>query len=536
MVVDVLESVPSGLDGGVPRALQRLDRRWRIIDRSVFAGLMALGGVLTWRACSQAITYDEAFTWLTLLRGPLHEILTTNFSANNHVLFSLSAWLTTNVLGVSEFSLRLPSVIAAWISLWIIRELAKTIGGRGTLYPVTAVALALNPFMLDFLIAARGYSMATAAILFAVLRLLRMRDTLLVSRSDLVVLGLAAGVATAANMAFAFPALAVVIASIGFAADDRRKAIEAAGCVGISALGVVSILTLPLLTVQPGTFFYGARSFFQASRSLVAASLQYDTSNRWFVTDGVVDVVAGVLVPLALVSCVVASAIIAIGARRRGRLWPGPGCVGEDHWPLVSIGSVMGLTIAVSAGANFVSGLLLPLERTGLYWLPLTVLGLGAAARACSGNSGPSFVGRTALQTSMMALAVVFTAQFTHSHFRTWRFDAGSRDSFAMVDSWPCPADRVRRVTTTAWLFEPAIEFYRVIRRAAHVQPLNIVRESYEPGDADFYVVYTVEEIGALASVAIPVFLHELSGATLLVDKRAAACVSAFSDEAIADL
>ena len=74
--------------------------------------LIILGNVIAWRAYSQAITYDEAFTWLAFVRGPLREVF-TSYTGNNHVLFSLLAWVSTHSLGVSELTLRLPSVLAA---------------------------------------------------------------------------------------------------------------------------------------------------------------------------------------------------------------------------------------------------------------------------------------------------------------------------------------------------------------------------------------------------------------------------------------
>src|SRR5687768_697935 len=145
---------------------------------------------------------------------------------------------------------------------------------------------------------------------------------------------------------------------------------------------------------------------------------------------------------------------------------------------------------------------------------------MAASMRALSGHSALHRVGRAVIGLSIGALAIAFLAQFTTSHFRTWRFDAGSREMFTRVEQWACPTSRVRRVTTTPWLYEPALEFYRVIRKASHVRPLNLDHETYTPGDADFYVIESPEEIQALAHVAVPVFVHAIARATLLVDRR----------------
>jgi hypothetical protein len=152
------------------------------------------------------------------------------------------------------------------------------------------------------------------------------------------------------------------------------------------------------------------------------------------------------------------------------------------------------------------------------------VLGIAASARALSGTTRVGGLTRAMLGVSLAALATAFLVQFTTSHFRTWRFDAGSREIFSRVEAWGCPTDRARRLTTTPWLYEPAFEFYRVIRKAAHVRPLDVAGETYTPGDADFYVVKSAGEVTALLDVAVPVFVHPISGATLLVGRQFATC------------
>jgi hypothetical protein len=493
------------------------------IDGATTAGLGLLAGVLVWRAHSQSITYDEAVTWLAFVRRPLPEAL-TSFTANNHLLFTVLAWLVTHGLGVSELTLRLPSVVAGFGFLAVARALAHATCSQRALYPVVTAALVLNPFVLDFMVAARGYGLAATALLFAVLQVLRWPGAGTSLRRHAIFTGLALGVSIASNLAFLFPAFALGAVWIGLVTwsgtPHLRTAIHATYWLGASALCVVVPLLIRLLAEPLSSFYYGAETFAETSRSLVAASLQFDTVNRWHVSDASVDLIALVLVPLALASWTIAAVATVMARGREATITPDL----VRLWPLVVIGGTTGMTVGCLAVAHVAFGVLLPLERTGLYWLPLIVLGLAASARALSGQTALHRIGRAVIVLGIGALAIAFVAQFTTSHFRTWRFDSGSRDMFTRVEEWPCPTDRQRRLTTTPWLYEPALEFYRVVRNADHVRPLNIDHESYTPGDADFYVIESPNEVRALRPVAVPLFTHSISDATLLVDRELSFC------------
>lgn len=495
--------------------------RGRDIDRAVLAGLVALSGVLGWRAASQAITYDEAFTWLAFVRGSFTEVF-TRYTGNNHVLFSLLAWTSTHVSGASELALRLPSLVAGVAYFAIARGLAGVLSSTAVSRALVTAALVLNPCVLDFLVAARGYGLALAALLFALWRVLRRPDAAHTTR-HLVTVGLALGASIASNLSAVFPAAGIAAAAAAPAAlgsrHPGRSALRAMLVIGGTAAAVAgSLLIRPLQERHPG-FYYGADTFAEASRSLVAASLQFHTG-RWRVPDAVVDAVAFAIVPAALVTWVAAACVILFAAARSRE----DGMPPSRTWPMAAAGSAIGVTLAAVTAAHAAADIPLPMNRTGLYWLPLFVVGIAASRQAvANGTNGRRWAAR-ACDAALAALAAAFLAQFNITHFREWKFDAGSREIFELVERWPCPVDRSRRLTTTPWLYEPALEFYRVVRDADHVRPLDVEREQYTPGDADFYVVRSPDEVKALSAVAAPVFTHPVSGATLVVDRALVSC------------
>src|SRR5580704_7068382 len=91
------------------------------LARTIFCG---------YRAAVQSITVDEATTYLSYVRGNWASIW-TNYDANNHILYSILAQLSVRAFHISEFSLRLPTVIAGlFFIIGIHRVLELTVDSR----------------------------------------------------------------------------------------------------------------------------------------------------------------------------------------------------------------------------------------------------------------------------------------------------------------------------------------------------------------------------------------------------------------------
>jgi MFS family permease len=111
---------------------------------------------------SMSFTHDEAYTVTNyVLEGPVG-IYLGPYIANNHVLFSLVAWVATGVFGPSEAVYRLGGAIPAvaavgWLSYWTHRRFG----------PTAAIALATlataAPLLSRHSVLARGYGIALLA-------------------------------------------------------------------------------------------------------------------------------------------------------------------------------------------------------------------------------------------------------------------------------------------------------------------------------------------------------------------------------------
>ena len=71
-----------------------------------------------YRAATQSVTIDEAFTYNAFLAGPVDDLF-TKYDANHHILNSLLAKLSISLLGLSELTLRLPSLLGGLLSCCI---------------------------------------------------------------------------------------------------------------------------------------------------------------------------------------------------------------------------------------------------------------------------------------------------------------------------------------------------------------------------------------------------------------------------------
>src|SRR5262245_6029590 len=168
--------------------------------------ITATMGLLVYRAATQSITYDEACTYLEFVSGPLGRAFTT-YTANNHILFTVLAKLSTSALGASELSLRLPTLFGAALYLGgAYLTVQRVFGNRGE-HLLLLATLVLNPFLLDFLCAARGYGLALGWLGICLVLLADVLSARKMSSIDLSCLSGALGLMVASNLSFLSAAL-----------------------------------------------------------------------------------------------------------------------------------------------------------------------------------------------------------------------------------------------------------------------------------------------------------------------------------------
>ena len=490
--------------------------------------LIRLSLINVYRAVTQSVVYDEAFTYLAFLAGSPSRVF-TEYTANNHVLFSLLARLTTGMFGLSELTLRLPTVVAGVVHFGTVFALCRRVFGNGLLFVVTVAALSMNPFILDFMSAARGYGMALAFFLIALYQLTQslFGDDLAFDRRWLVA-SLALALSVSANLTFLAPALALACVALltGVSHDSaRRRFVQPdtlrRGALWFCAPGIVvagALLLVPLSHARAEHFFFGANTLSRTLTSLVEASFHHD-AGAWPISSPDIPsalmsraVAWGLVVPtlLLIAGAVCLSIIRTLSAENRRRLDR------TDRFCAL-VGGTLVLTLLLLVGAHVWLDVPYPFARTGLYFIPLFVLAMAALVqklRQSAGGGRPVLAG---VLLAMLSLSVGrFATEFDVTYYYEWRYDAGTRSIFNIIARWPRAGDSgTVEVAAQRWLFSPSLNFYRVARHNQRVAPIG---DGWDPeqGNHDFFVVAPGADLERARRVGNVVYTDPVSGVVLL--------------------
>lgn len=412
--------------------------------------LAFLAIVNVYRAATQSLTTDEAFTYNRSVATPIPD-LWQNYDANDHVLHTLLCKASVNLFGLSELTLRLPSLLGGFLFLWIALRLSRDAFGDGWRMLVCLVLLVLNPMLLDYGSIARGYGMAMSLFLTAMLLLLE--ESRCPSRWRLLTASILLALAVAANLTVLVPTIALVIAYSWIAlvpairarrwATVRFRVNRIIDRVLVPFIVVaVAILLVPLMPADRKNFYVGAADVPQSFLSFGEA-LFYRPDPAYYQTmlhDQLKPAMAramgyGVFPLLLLVGCGIALT----------RFWRQPE---EPDVPTMT-GVVLAGCCAAFLILHVWQGVPYPYRRTGLYLLPLLTL------------TGVHVLSRWRL--AGLALAAVTLASFLLSfnvhYYDEWIFDAGTKELMQRLRELR-PADGSRRILATSAYLDQTARFY----------------------------------------------------------------------------
>ncbi len=525
------------------------------MTRSPFriAALVLLSGLLAtnfYRAATQSIVHDEALSWQFYLSGPVSAIFQT-YTANNHFLATILFRLSITLFGNSEFAMRLPTVLAGAWFFWTVFRLCALIFGDGWLFLLACAALTLNPILLDFLVAARGYGLAMAGLFWALYQMLvwlhdqqhGLSADMLHKRLWKAALGCAIAVAANLTMlmpvfllAAAFCVLLLLKSETGEQIDStsptkaRKKSkktkLEVAQepsrsytsflhfVIPLVLLAIVFLLASPIELARGEDLYTGTTAAMESLRSLVHVSFAYGNGSGGYGNGlGIMPRVERIWSDIAMVFVPVvtlAALVISVMATRLAR---SPLVVATLFSSLAVVGSAI-LLIA----AHLLSGIPYPEDRTGIYFVPLASLAALGFARILSERPGyPRWIGMAAALV-IASFAVEFAAQWNVNSFWVWRYDADTKRIFEALEAAPKPAGQVDGQVRlgVSWVFEPALNYYREVRKAAWMAP--VLRDGFD-GARQFYVVSAPDRNTAALPRLKQIYQGAVSGAELAISQ-----------------
>jgi hypothetical protein len=178
---------------------------------------------------------------------------------------------------------------------------------------------------------------------------------------------------------------------------------------------------------------------------------------------------------------------------------------------LAAVGSAILL-----AGVHLVSDIPYPEDRTGIYFVPLASLAALGLAQILAQRPGfPHWIG-VAVALVLASFAGEFAAQWNVKSFWVWRYDADTRRIFEALEAAPKPTGQgdgqVR--LGVSWVFEPALNYYRAVRRASWMAPVE--RDGFD-GTRQFYVVSSEDQKATPLPKLKPLYRGPTSGAELAI-------------------
>jgi len=239
-------------------------------------GLVAIFAWSLLRAVTQSVTPGEAGNYDRFI-GPSWRESLLEYAPNNHVLNTILVRISTARIHLTEFSLRLPSLLFGILYMWAAYRISRRWFGEGRMFLAVLGLLVLNPILVDAISEARGYGMALACWMWAI--------ELVVSGGSISWAGVLLGLSVSASLSFLAPAVALIVLT-----GMRRKL---GYMPHLAALTAFVLLILPLNHAEMDVIRTGATSLRQTLNGLTAGSL--DT------TDSVVAAVVRVGIGLLFV-------------------------------------------------------------------------------------------------------------------------------------------------------------------------------------------------------------------------------------------
>ncbi len=496
---------------------------WRVLAWSVLA--LAFG-MAVYRANTQTIAHDEALEYEWFLAGGVGHVLVYNPA--NHVLFTLLAKPIVWSLGPRELILRSPSLFGTVIYLLASYLLCRRLFGQGVLFFLAIAMLSLNPQILDFMPAARGYILGLASLAVAMYFMARLAERGEFNPADaewrwgcsLASISLALSVA--ASFTNVVPAACLVLTFSAVAmgglrplfkfADSRLQQFAKYFLVPGAVVGLC-ILWPYLIQARPSHFFAGQGSARDAIRDTFAASFLYKwTDDIYAPSLGALPSPAGswqarvtdlgeyFLLPLLLCA-------VTVGVILAWRAAPGTGS-SQNRYCRIFGGAAIA-SVALIVALHVAAKVHYPNSRLCLFLIPLFTVGALLAAQEIHFRFPSPFLKALGL---LLAAAVIsdYALSLQTKSFRYNAYDVISRDLYQAIanDARPRSLTNVRVGGT--WWYEPEINYYRRRYKADWMLEYDIKDRSYfwqtpnslVPADYDYFV-FTPEGDPGLAGARV---------------------------------
>jgi hypothetical protein len=453
-------AIPAHHNGYRPRL-----RNWVMTLTACFA--------LIWivhRALVQSITLDEAntFRYWVAPDSPTHWVP----HANNHVLNSMLIRLFVWLFGLSHLTVRTPALLGGVLYILAIYGFCTLLCRDLVLTWALFVCFVYNPFIMDYLVAARGYGLALGFLSLAVYLFARVLVRLeKPSERDILnhATAISASVALSfcANFSFAYANAFLLAAFLAWACleQGKRGAIAyarlALACTFPVFVAVFALSGSVLAGFQRDQLIWGAHSLAQTWGDIHEAS--FAELNPYLVNPLLADFLRAfqpLIVPVAA-SVVMVYLVLLLLTRQLRHL--------HTRSRLLLAGSLAAVLVLTLLAHWLQFKLLkipLPFERTSLFLVPLLTAIVGAVLSVAPSNLMERAVRGLGVAV-LYITSLYFIGVLRDSYFREWRICADVKAAFPVILDL-CRRDGVREVASDL-NYPASLNFYRVLYKVNDV-------------------------------------------------------------------
>jgi len=489
---------------------------WRLQTRNMdrhetsfkLEGLLAGTGVFAalWivaRARLQSITIDEADTYLMYVGtpSPSHWIP----ASNNHVLNSALMRLSSTLFGVSNLSLRLPALMGALIYILSVYVLVRLMTRAALLSWALFACLVLNPMVMDYLVAARGYSLAMALLMAAMAVVARGQLGGSDPRKSCAIASVLLALSFSANFSFALVDAVVMAGIAWWCLPEKfvpRLYARIAAAAILPGLLVALYLVGPVVANWPKNELHWGATTFKWSMQSISEQCFYKLSH-FLVDQPYYDFLIRHrhwLLPL------LGLAVLGrLGVFLRERKEPQ-----DEHtrWltrlALVCCAGAV-VTFALHGILVATTHLLWPRGRTGLFLPPLLILFAGALAAMTSRSKLARYF-QTATTVLLAAIGCYFILCLRLTWFTEWYWNADSDRLYSVV-AYYNRAYGVQSIGTN-WRYVAVLNYYRTISGHETLDPVKL--EHPIAPDRPLYVLFPEDDRDFAKREGLKIVYHDV--------------------------
>ena len=482
-----------------PRAIRSFEEDWGLLVLAVGAFCLVIV-----RACLQSVTIDEADSFL-LFAGQSWPAQWYP-SSGNHVLNTLLERLAATIFGVNELTLRVPAIFGAMIYIAAALYLCRRLTTRRLLQWPLFIALVYNPLILDYLVAARGYSLASGFLLAAlavtasVILAGQLEPAVLRRKCAWISVFLALSVS--ANFSFAIADALALLLFFLWALRRLGGGVGLAISCFLPGLAVGFLLVGSVVLDWPkGQLYFGSNSLSEMAVGLVSSS--FDQLNPDVLNPLLLKWLGKLQHVLPLLGTLTLAALV--GSAEMERLRPPK----PSAAPLLTLARLLSAIAVATLFVHWIAfhtfHLLFPKDRTGLFfviWFTL-IFGVTLALRI---EPPRRDLLRWAGAAVLILVAAYFAGCLRLGYFKEWRFDADTKQLYwAAVDAnRRCGA----REFVTQWMYPGVLNFYKRAYQNQSIEFPSPDPSKPLPSDKAAYIVYGPEQAGFLQSQGLKILFR----------------------------